>query len=81
MNDTVILKKLELIFRDIFGKDTLEINMSTNANDIEEWDSLTHISILASVQDDFGVSFDMDEIIEMKNVGDMVEAIKVKCNG
>lgn len=73
-----LMKKLEVIFRDVFDDDSICLTESTNAKDIEEWDSLTHISILASVQDEIGVSFDMDEIIAMKNVGDMMKAIEGK---
>ena len=73
-----LMKKMEVIFRDVFDDDSICLTESTNAKDIEEWDSLTHISILASVQDEIGVSFDMDEIIAMKNVGDMMKAIEGK---
>lgn len=73
-----LIEKLEVIFRDVFDDDSICLTESTNAKDIEEWDSLTHISILASVQDEIGVSFDMDEIIAMKNVGDMMKAIEGK---
>ena len=73
-----LMKKLEVIFRDVFDDDSICLTESTNAKDIEEWDSLTHISILASIQDEIGVSFDMDEIIAMKNVGDMMKAIEGK---
>ena len=73
-----LMKKLEVIFRDVFDDDSICLTESTNAKDIEEWDSLTHISILASVQDEIGVSFDMDEISAMKNVGDMMKAIEGK---
>lgn len=73
-----LIKKMEVIFRDVFDDDSICLTESTNAKDIEEWDSLTHISILASVQDEIGVSFDMDEIIAMKNVGDMMKAIEGK---
>lgn len=75
MSSAELLVKLEEIFRDVFANDDIELTEATNANDIEEWDSLMQISILAAVQDEMGVSFDMDEIIAMKNVGDMVNAI------
>jgi acyl carrier protein len=81
MDDRTLQKRLEEIFRDVFGDDSITICKDTNAQDIEEWDSLAHISILAAVQDEFGVSFDMDEIIAMKNVGDMLEAIGRKYHG
>lgn len=73
-----ILVKLQEIFREVFGKNNLIISEETNASDIEEWDSLMHISILEAVQEDFSVSFALNEIVEMKNVGDMVSGIQTK---
>lgn len=73
-----IMKALEEIFQDVFGDESLTIQEHMNSSDIEEWDSLTHISILAAVQDEFHVSFNIDEITAMKNVGDMVTAIEEK---
>ena len=78
MERAELLKTLEEIFQDVFGDENLTIREDMNSNDIEEWDSLTHISILAAVQDEFGISFVMDEIVAMKNVGDMVSAIEEK---
>lgn len=80
MNSKLIMEKLTDIFRDVFGDDELIISEGTNSSDIEGWDSLMHINILAAVQDEFKVSFKMDEIVEMKNVGDMVNAIMGKIN-
>lgn len=72
-----IVKKLEEIFSDLFDE---EISLSDQMSpaDIEEWDTLMQISILAAVQDEFDVSFEIDEIVAMKNVGDIVAAIREK---
>lgn len=75
MSREELLEKLEGIFTDVFGDESIKINEETNANDIEAWDSLTNISILAAVQDEFSVTFEMDEIVSMKNVGEMLDAI------
>ena len=78
MNREEILAGLQEIFADVFGDETLTISEETDADDIDAWDSLTNISILAAVQDEFSVTFEIDEIIAMKNVGEMVEAIMEK---
>ena len=75
MSREEILVILREIFFDVFGNENIDINDSTSADDIEEWDSLTNISILAAVQDEFSVSFEIDEIVSMKNVGEMLDAI------
>ncbi len=80
MEETRLLDRLQMIFRDVFGDENLNITNGTNANDIENWDSFMHITLLAAVQDEFTVEFSMDEIIEMKNAGDMIRLIKEKSN-
>lgn len=78
MQRNEILKKVQIIFQDIFDDDTLKISEGTSAVDIEAWDSLTHINILAAIQDEFSVSFSMSEIAEMKSVGDIISEIQKK---
>ena len=70
--------KLQEIFSDVFEDSSIEIDENTSPDDIEAWDSLTNISILAAIQDEFSVSFEIDEIVSMKNVGEMIEAIMGK---
>lgn len=78
MNRDELLNKLQEIFTDVFGDDDICIKEDTSAEDIEAWDSITNISILAAVQDEFSVIFEMDEIISMKNVGEMIDSIMRK---
>lgn len=75
MNTEEIMRKLQDIFIDVFNDKDIYITEKTNAEDIEAWDSLKNISILAAVQDEFSVSFEIDEIVAMKNVGDIINAI------
>ncbi len=75
MDRTEIYERLTEVFRDVFDDDTLSICDTTTANDIEDWDSLSHISLLTSVEDEFGVKFDMKAVISLKNVGEMVDLI------
>lgn len=72
------LKTIEKILRDIFDDETLQITDSTNANDIEDWDSLAQIRIASEVEFAFSVKFSFAELQQMKNVGDMVRLIERK---
>lgn len=76
MNRTEILEKLNEVFHDVFDNDDIVVTEQTNANDIEEWDSLIHITLISAVEDEFDVSFDMKTVVSMKNVGDMIDAIE-----
>lgn len=72
------LKMIEAILRDIFDDETLQISESTNANDIEDWDSIAQIRIASEVESAFSVKFSFAELQGMKNVGDMVRLIEEK---
>ena len=76
MNRTEILEKLNEVFHDVFDNNDIVVTEQTNANDIEEWDSLIHITLISAVEDEFDVSFDMKTVVSMKNVGDMIDAIE-----
>ena len=76
MNRTEILEKLNEVFHDVFDNNDIVVTEQTNANDIEEWDSLIHITLISAVEDEFDVSFDMKTVVSMKNVGDMIVAIE-----
>lgn len=76
MNKTEIFAKLTDVFRDVFDDDTIELTDSTTAADIEDWDSLSHITLLSAVENELGVRFDMRAVQGLKSVGDMVDLIK-----
>ena len=76
MNRTEILEKLNEVFHDVFDNNDLVVTEQTNANDIEEWDSLIHITLISAVEDEFDVSLDIKTVVSMKNVGDMIDAIE-----
>ena len=78
MNKEKVLERINEVFRVIFDDETLEVDENTTANDVEGWDSLTHINIIASVEKEFGIDFSTKEVISMKNIGDMVDIILEK---
>lgn len=73
-----IYQRLDDIFRDVFDDDSLSVNPNTTAADIEDWDSLSHITLMAAVEDEFRMKFSMKEVVEMKNVGEMVAIIAAR---
>lgn len=75
MSKQEVMQKLQEIFREVFDDDTIEINENTTANDIEEWDSLEHITLIGAVEKSFKMRFKMKEVSSMKNVGEMAEII------
>ena len=73
-----LLNKLKYIFRDVFGDEELDLSEETCSESIVAWDSLAQISILAAVQDEFKVTFDMEEIVAMNSVKSIIDAIEGK---
>ncbi len=80
MNNETIYKKLNEIFRDVLDDEDITVIETTTADDIEEWDSLEHINLIVAIEKTFDVKFDIKEVSDMKNVGDMVKAIMLKVN-
>ncbi len=72
------MKRVTDIFRDVFDDEELMIYDSTNSDDIEDWDSLEHISLIVSMEKEFGLKFDIKEVNRLENVGEMIDLIKRK---
>lgn len=70
-----VLSKVNEIFVDAFDNEDLVIGFQTTANDVEGWDSLMQMNLIEMIEDEFGMRFDMDEVVGMENVGVMVDII------
>ena len=75
MTNEAIIERLNEVFSDVF-EETIAVTPQTTASDIEDWDSLTHITLISEVEDAFGIKFSMKEVLGMKNVGEMVDIIQ-----
>lgn len=73
-------KKLQDIFCDIFDDESLEIKEEMTADDIEDWDSLTHIQLIIEIENSFGIKFTTEEILSLKNVGEFIKLLDTKIN-
>lgn len=74
-----IFEKLNEIFEDVLDLDeTPNLTDETSANEIEEWDSLSHIQLVVAIEKAFGFKFTSQEIMTWKNVGEMVNTIETK---
>ena len=78
MDINTVYAKLNVIFRDLFDDDSIVVTPQTTANDIEDWDSLEHITLIATVERTFKMKFKMGEISSMKNVGQMANIIHAR---
>lgn len=70
-----IMRRLNQVFQDVFDDETLQIHEETTADDIEEWDSLMHITLVLSVEKEFGVELNAAEVGKLSNVGAMIDLL------
>ena len=68
-------EKLNEVFRDVFDDDSICVTDTTTSDDIEDWDSLEHINLIAAVEQEFGMKFNMGQVVTMKNLGEMADII------
>jgi acyl carrier protein len=78
MERQTIVEKLTGIFRIVFNEDSLLITDELTADDVERWDSLSHMLMITEVENEFSVKFKLKELNKMRNVGDMIDTIKAK---
>lgn len=78
MESAQIIEQLTPIFVDLFEEDDLKVTEATTADDIEDWDSLTHVHLIVLIENHFGVKFTSTEIGAFNNVGDIITSIIAK---
>lgn len=70
-----ILDQLTDLFQDILDVDDLEVTDSLKADDVDEWDSLSHIQLIVAIEKHWKIKFNAREIMTWQNVGQMVDTI------
>jgi acyl carrier protein len=70
--------RLTPIFEDVFDEDDMEVSPTLTANEVEGWDSLSHIRLIIAVEKEFGLRFRTTEVNSFRDVGELVELLKGK---
>lgn len=78
IDDTQLRSRLTRTFEDVFGEHGLVLHDTMTADDVEQWDSLTHIDLIVAVEREFGVKFTTGEVTKLRNVGDLIALIRGK---
>jgi len=76
-----VLEKLTAIFREVFDDEDIVIGPETTANDIEGWDSLSHVNLIVAVEARFNIRFNKKELLTFRHVGDLLACIESKITG
>jgi len=74
MQQQEVMAKLQEVFDGVFLQ-PVEVRRDLSASDVEEWDSLTHVSLILAVEQAFGVRFRVGEVESTKNLGDLADLI------
>ncbi len=76
MDGREIFARLNKVFQEVFDDPSIRLTPQTTADDIEDWDSLEHITLISAVEREFRMKFKMKEISSMKNGGEMAGIIQ-----
>ena len=76
MTEDQIYDRLNPIFQSVFDDDELKVGPETTASDVEMWDSLNHIMLVAAIEKDLNVKFSAKEVGALKNVSEFVQLIQ-----
>jgi len=74
----ILSERLTNVFRNVFEDDSIQLTPQTTADDVDGWDSLSHINLIIAVEIEFGIEFKQSEIQSFANVGDLLECIMKK---
>jgi acyl carrier protein len=72
------LEELQSIFRDVLDQPDLELTRASNAQNVEDWDSLAHINLVTAIEKRYKIKFALGELQDLKNVGEMIDLIEAK---
>ncbi len=75
MDRAEIESKLTAIFRTIFSNNSLVLSDGLTANEVENWDSLTHMLLITEIETSFSIKFKLKDLNKMRNVGDMINIV------
>lgn len=73
-----LLERLNEIFCEVFDDDDIKIVPEMTANDVDGWDSLSHVNLIVVIESKFNIRFSQKELLTFKNVGDLLNSIRSK---
>jgi acyl carrier protein len=76
MEDT--LKRIQTAFNLAFGVALESVTIDTTPRDIPAWDSMGHVTLVSSLEQTFGLNFDVDEVMEMENVRQIIKIVEAR---
>jgi len=75
-----ITRRLLRVFHDVFDDESISLGDSTTSADVDGWDSVSNIRLMVSIEETFGIRFDVGEYQEYRNVGELIGGIARRAN-
>ncbi len=75
-----IIAKINEIFIDLFNDKSIHLNENSDTSTVEAWDSLNHIQVITSIEKHFGIRFDLNDLLNFQNIGDLSRGVQSKLN-
>lgn len=76
-----VLQDLTTVFQQVFDNPDIQLTPDMTANDVDGWDSLSHINLIMAVENRFNVRFKQREVLGFQNVGDLARCVESKLTG
>ena len=76
-----LLPRVQSAFQRAFDLDPRSITLDTQPNDIPKWDSLGHATLVCSLEREFTIRFDSDELMALENVREIIRVVGRKLGG
>jgi acyl carrier protein len=80
MSQNSIHDRLTGVFRSVFNDPSVTISRETTAKDIKGWDSITHLDLITATEEEFKIEISGFEVMNLKNVGDLIDLLAAKTN-
>ncbi len=74
----ISIEDLSEVFKIVFDDDELNVNEESSANDVEGWDSMTHVLLLSAIEEKYGIEFNQKEVRKFQTVGDLLNSVNNK---
>lgn len=71
-----VTEQLTKVFHQVFGDETIELRPEMTADDVEGWDSFSHINLIIAVELEFGIEFNQREVLNFENVSAVLISIE-----
>jgi Acyl carrier protein len=78
MTQQEVLLQVQNIFQEVLKRENMQLTESCTTNDVDGWNSLSHMMIISNIEKHFGIRFNFREVVKFKNVGDLCDAILKK---